>query len=280
MIPPFYRLRLLDVTASTNEDAKKAAAAGEAEGLVVQALRQTAGRGRQGRSWDSPKGNLYASVLLRPRCSPQETGLYSFVAALAVYDCVRAFLPQADIRLKWPNDVLANGKKISGVLLEAAPAENGKIEWLVIGVGINASHHPENGLYPATSLRKEIPLPLPSCAKASEGLETNVHQSLGVGGREGLGEGSAHDGDAQNVLTKLLRAFDGWRLAFLREGFAPVRSAWLAHAQTGPVTARLPHETVEGTFQDLDENGHLILRLPDGTERAIAAGDVFFNLRG
>jgi BirA family transcriptional regulator, biotin operon repressor / biotin---[acetyl-CoA-carboxylase] ligase len=243
MIPPFYRLRLLDVTASTNADAGQAAEADEAEGLVIQALRQTAGRGRQGRTWDSPEGNLYASILLRPRCSLQEAGHYSFVTALAIYDAVRAFLPKANIKLKWPNDVLVNGKKISGALLEAAPVEQDVVAWLIVGIGINVLHHPENGLYPATSL-------------AAEGVAQT---------------------ESEAVLRGLLESLERWRLTLSREGFAPLRKAWLAHAQTGLLTARLPHETVEGAFQDLDERGNLILRLPDGAERAIAAGDVFFH---
>src|SRR5262249_14501963 len=101
-----WRVRWLEGTASTNDDARRAAEAGEAEGLVIAAKRQTAGRGRQGRVWESPEGNLYCSVLLCPKSIPRDAGLYSFVAALAVYDVVAALLPQANIRLKWPNDVL------------------------------------------------------------------------------------------------------------------------------------------------------------------------------
>ena len=243
MIPLFYRLRQVAVTASTNADAKQAAEAGESEGLVFQALRQTAGRGRQGRGWESPEGNLHTSILLRPCCSLQTAGHFSFVTALAVHDAVRAFLPDADLALKWPNDVLVSGKKISGILLEAAPVENGVMEWLVIGIGVNVQHHPENGLYPATSLQAE----------------------------------GAIQAEPQAVLETLLGALEGWCTMLLREGFAPIRAAWLAKAQKGPVTARLPVETVNGEFSGLDEQGRLILRLPDGAERAIAAGDVFFS---
>lgn len=241
MVPSCFRLRLLNETASTNEDAKFAAAAGEAEGLVIQALRQTAGKGRQGRSWESPEGNLYVSVLLRPRLDPQQTALFSFAAALAVHQAVREALPEAALALKWPNDVLVSDKKISGILLEAAPPENGLVDWLVVGAGINVAHHPETALYPTTSL-------------AAEGAQVT----------------------AEKILEAFLEGLDHWRSTLSRDGFEPLRKAWLAHAKTGPMKVRLPQETLEGAFGGLDSHGNLILRLADGAERAIAAGDVFF----
>lgn len=242
MIPSFFRLRTLAETGSTNEDAKNQAAEGEAAGLVLRAERQSAGRGRQGRVWDSPPGNLYASVLLRPAVPPQESALYSFAAVLAVYDAVRRALPDADVCVKWPNDVLVSGKKISGLLLEAAPMEAGLVPWLVVGVGINVAHHPQGGLYPTTSL-------------AAEGANVSV----------------------ESVMESFLVAFDLWRETFIREGFAPLRQAWLAAARKGAMKVRLPHEEIDGTFADLDDKGRLILTLADGTSRAIEAGDVFFT---
>jgi BirA family transcriptional regulator, biotin operon repressor / biotin---[acetyl-CoA-carboxylase] ligase len=261
MIPTFFHLKQLSSTESTNAEAKRAAEAGEAEGLVVQALRQTAGRGRQGRAWESPEGNLYMSVLLRPRCSPQEAGLYSFVAALAVCDAVRAFLPEADIKLKWPNDVLVGGKKISGILLEAAPVERGVVDWLVVGIGVNILHHPEGGLYPATSLAGEEAFSIQHSVFAKASPDKSAFR----------------DEPVQTILTKCLQSLDHWRRMLLNEGFGPVREAWMARAKTGLIEARLPHDTVLGEFDGLDVRGSLILRLPDGTKRAIAAGDVFFG---
>lgn len=242
MIPPFYRLHVLDETVSTNTDAKRAAEAGEAEGLVIQARRQTAGRGRYGRSWESPEGNLYVSVLLRPCCSLQAAGHYTFVAAMAVYETVQSVLPGTNIKLKWPNDVLVEKKKISGILLEAAPVDNNVVPWLVIGVGMNVQHYPEQSLYPATSL-------------AAEGAQGVMPDAM---------------------LGKLLQSLDFWRSVFMRDGFAPVRAAWLRQAQTGPLKVTLPDETVEGTFAGFDAAGRLIVRLPDGVERFLSAGDVFF----
>jgi BirA family biotin operon repressor/biotin-[acetyl-CoA-carboxylase] ligase len=144
-----FDIRKIDTTPSTNDEAKQAAAQGAAEGLVIQALSQSAGRGRQGRQWQSPAGNLYCSVLLRPRTEQRHYGLCSFIAALAIRDAVHAFLPKAAVELKWPNDVLVNGKKISGILLEAGDG------WLVVGMGINVEHMPGNPLYPVTSLAGE-----------------------------------------------------------------------------------------------------------------------------
>lgn len=242
MIPSAYRLTTLDVTGSTNDDAKRAAEEGEAEGLVIRAHRQTAGKGRQGRAWSSPEGNLYCSVLLRPHCSAQETGLYSFVVALAVFDAVQAALPWAQIELKWPNDVLVSGKKISGILLEAAPPADGKTEWLVIGVGINVVFFPPSPLYPATSLAAE-------------------------GG----------DMQADDVLQVFLQSLEMWDRTLRHRGFAAVREAWLDKAKRGEMRARLPYGEFTGSFGTLDEQGRLILRLADGSDMAIDAGDVFFS---
>lgn len=242
MIPPLFRLHTRFVTNSTNDDAKAAALAGESEGYVVQALRQKAGRGRHGRVWESPEGNLYVSVLLRPRATLQQVTFYSFAAAMAVYDAVLAAKPDANIQLKWPNDVLVGGKKISGVLLEAAPVENGIVDWLVIGVGINVASYPETTLYPATSLK-------------AEGVEASVSQ----------------------VLEDFLKSLDHWHMTLRYDGFRPVRRAWLADAKLGGMVVRLPREELSGSFGGLDECGGLILRMADGTDRVIEAGDVFFT---
>ena len=241
MTPSFFRLKCLDSTNSTNVVVKEAAEAGEEEGLVVQALRQTAGKGRHGRSWESPEGNLYFSVLLRPRCSAQHAATYSFAAAMAVYEALAAVRGESGLELKWPNDVLIGGKKISGILLEAAPIEDGLVEWLVVGVGINVESHPEGTLYPAT------------CLKAG-----------GV------------DVAASDVLKAFLRSFHRWCLTLKHDGFGPVRRAWLADAKRGMVTVKTPSGEIAGLFCGVDHQGGLILRLADGTEKVIQAGDVFF----
>lgn len=238
-----YNIRILQETGSTNEDAKVAAKAGEPEGLVIQAYRQTGGKGRQGRTWSSPEGNLYVSILLRPHCDLHVAGLYSFVVALAVYDTIKTFLPHAEVQIKWPNDVLVNGKKISGILLETAPLEEGKVSWLVLGTGINLASHPIDALYPVTDIR-------------SQGAE-NINLS--------------------GLLETYLENFEKGRQTLLKEGFDSLRQVWIERARKGAVVARLPKDEIKGEFVGLDDLGRLLLKLPDGTERAISAADIFFE---
>lgn len=230
-----WKIHKTDVTSSTNDDVKQAALEGMHEGFVVWSLKQSAGRGRHGRVWESPEGNLYCSVLLRPETALSNIGQYSFVAALALRDTVQTYLPTMNVTLKWPNDVLVNGKKISGILLESI--EHG----LIIGMGLNVAIEPTLSNYLATSL-------------ASNG---------------------AKDIELSAILDRLLIALDYWYNTLRNKGFMPIRLAWLECAATGPMTVRLPHATLQGTFKDLDINGNLCLHLADGTERAIASGDVF-----
>lgn len=233
-----WRIQKLEETTSTNDDAKRAAEAGEAEGFVVWALRQTAARGRQERKWESPQGNVACSMVLRPAGGAETYGCYSFVAALAVHDVVRARIADTSrkIRLKWPNDVLVNDRKISGILLEAGQG------WLVAGIGLNVATHPQSAGYPATSLREEGAAPEP----------------------------------LENILNHLLERISAWSSTLSAQGFAPIRAAWLEQARRGVVTARLREETVIGEFLDLDPQGGLLLKLENGAERAISAGDVYF----
>lgn len=172
-------------------------------------------------------------------------GHYSLAAALAAHDAISSFMGiGAEVTLKWPNDVLARGRKICGVLLEAAPVNDGIVEWLVAGVGINVAHHPETALYPATSLRAE------------------GHAEISVD-------------DALKALMDALRTrCDGLKL----HGFHKLREEWLERAQRGKLSVRLPSETVAGDFSGLDALGNLVLRLADGSERIISAGDVFPDL--
>jgi len=230
-----FVIRQMATTVSTNDDALRAAEQGEAEGLVIWAMQQSAGRGRQGRQWHSPEGNLYFSALLRPPTALRNWGLYSFAAALAVGDVVRALLPQARLEFKWPNDVLVNGKKISGILLEVGEG------WLVVGMGVNVSHIPPNPLYPVTSLALE-----------------KIDISL------------------EDLLRQILSALNLWYDRLNTKGFASLRTAWLGAARKGPMQVRLPKGDINGVFSDLDEDGNLRLRLPDGSEQCISTGDVFF----
>jgi len=244
--PQGYRRAAHSELDSTNSEARRLAEAGEPGPLWITATRQTAGRGRRGRVWDSGQGNLAATLLLRPEAPAAIVGQLSFAAALAVAEMAAHFAPQAAITVKWPNDVLAEGRKLAGILLEAGPTPQGI--WLAIGVGVNLASFPQGTEFPATSL-----------------VEVGLAQ-LGI---------AAPSSDA--ALTVLAARFAHWYALWMSEGFETVRAAWLARAGgLGlPIRARLPHETREGVFEGIDSAGALLLN-EQGQVRAIAAGEVFF----
>jgi BirA family biotin operon repressor/biotin-[acetyl-CoA-carboxylase] ligase len=240
-LPPGYRHRHFGEIGSTNDLVRAAAMGGEPAGLVVTADVQTAGRGRRGREWVSPAGNLYSSILLRPGVAPAAGGQLSFVVALAVADAVAEALPGAPvISCKWPNDVLVNGAKVAGILLESQTAGNGLLDWVIVGTGINVASHPPLAQYPATSL---------------------------------AANGAA--GGAQALLPRYLRRLDHWLSRWQTEGFGPVREAWLSRAwKLGSiVSVRIGEEPVQGVFETLDAQGALVLS-SGGARRTIAAGEI------
>jgi len=269
-LPQGYRVQRYDAITSTNDEAKRLAREGAPGGTVVWAGEQTAGRGRRGRPWLSPRGNLYMSLILRPQAAPAQAAQLGFVAALALVDALDRFVPRGiELRLKWPNDVLANGRKLAGILLESetggggetegqargsvAPAKAGMteanaaclssvVQFLVIGVGVNLAASPSGVEFPATSLAEE--------------------------GIEGIAPGA--------VLSGFVEAFERWRRRWDDEGFAPVRPAWLARAAGlgDQVCVRLESSTIDGRFVDLDADGALLLAAPGGPHR-IAAGEIF-----
>lgn len=245
-LPDGFTLIALDTVSSTNDEAARRAGAGAPDDTVVWARRQDAGRGRRGRGWISPPGNLYCSVILRPGVPHALAAQLSLVAALAAGEAVASFLPaDAAVRHKWPNDVLVGGAKIAGLLLEAAGGVRGAVDWVVIGCGINVANHPGGLDHPATDIRRE-----------------------GGGGVT-----------AEDVLPVLLSRLRRWRARWDSEGIAPVRDAWLARARGlgDEIVVRLPREEVTGRFVGLDDSGALQLGLPDASIRTISAGDVFFR---
>ena len=149
--PTGYALKEYSEIDSTNEEAKRLAAADAPVPIWMRADAQTAGRGRRGREWQSQSGNLAATLLLRPNRPAAECAQLSFVAAVACADAVAYFAPRAEIAVKWPNDVLADGRKIAGILLESASG-GGAPFWLAIGIGINLAHFPEGMEFPAVSI--------------------------------------------------------------------------------------------------------------------------------
>jgi BirA family transcriptional regulator, biotin operon repressor / biotin---[acetyl-CoA-carboxylase] ligase len=235
---------VLDRVTSTNAEAARLAP-GPA---WVLGYEQTAGRGRRARPWDSPRGNMYASLVMTPEGPTSQVALRSFVAALGLRDALAAVsgVPQA-FTLKWPNDVLCNGGKIAGVLLESSSAGAG-VAHLVIGVGINL-------------------IAAPDAAKVEAGALTPVALLAETGRRVA----------PETMLEALAVAFARWEALFVADGFAPIRAAWLAHAAHlgQPIRARTGTATHHGTFQTIDDSGALILQTAGGL-LAIPAADVFF----
>ena len=217
---------------------------GAAARTIVWALEQTGGRGRDGRSWSSPLGNLHASIILRPLGSPGVVAQLGFVAAVAVGAAIAGFVPAAvPVTLKWPNDVLLGGRKAAGILLESEGARADAVDGIVMGIGVNVAAFPAESRIPATSL----------VASGAAGVTPAL------------------------VLEALVEQLDARLRLWEREGFGPIRTQWLAraHALGGPITVRLPRETVEGIFADIDAGGLLMLDTALG-RRAISVGDVFF----
>jgi BirA family transcriptional regulator, biotin operon repressor / biotin---[acetyl-CoA-carboxylase] ligase len=240
--PVGYRLVALEEVDSTNEEARRRAAAGEPGPLWITAARQVKGRGRRGREWVAPAGNLSATLLIRPARPAADCAQLSFVAALAAADMLARRVPS--ITLKWPNDVLASGKKIAGILLESETAADGTAAWLAIGIGVNLKAFPAETDLPATSVA-ELGHPAPS---------------------------------PQDALLDLADAFATWYEAWREAGFQPIRDGWLsrAHGLGLRIRVRLAREELSGVFRDIDDAGALVLGLPGGVTRKISAGEVFF----
>lgn len=225
-----------------------ARAAGLGRPLWILALRQTAGRGRRGRAWADPPGNFAATLVWKPAASPAEAGLRSFVAALALHDALAEATGQPGrFTLKWPNDVLLDGGKIAGILLESAGA-GARVSHLAIGFGVNLVAAPPAGA-------------------VEPGAVAPVALAPATGVRIG----------PEEFLDLLAPAFAAAEARFCAHGFAPIRAAWLARAaRIGQrVTARTAAGAVTGRFVDVDADGALVLETAEGLSR-IAAADVFF----
>ena len=238
---------ILDSVGSTN-----AHALAEAPSLAGPAwflgLEQTAGRGRRARAWASPRGNFHATLLMFPTESPDQVALRSFAAALALRDALVQLtdMPQA-FSLKWPNDVLLNGAKLAGILLEATTSGKG-VQALAIGIGVNLIAHPdsavmEDGALPAVSLLSETGLRI----------------------------------TPEAFLAALAPAYVRWEAMFAAQGFPPLRAAWLAHAAKlgEPIRALTGKDTHHGVFDTIDSYGNLILLTAAG-RLEIPAAEVFF----
>lgn len=238
ILPQGWKLIEKTETDSTNLDVKKLPAGSDKTAVVADV--QSGGRGRLGRPWVSPRGNLYISLCLE-KIPLAMAGMYSFLTAVSLAQAMERLCPGIDVKCKWPNDLLVGGKKISGILLETDGVDR-----LIAGVGVNIVSFPETGmLYQATSLK-------------NEGFDV------------------ARDEMAQAFLL----CFDYWDNRLKTEGAAPLLDAWRERARGigGPISVNLPEGTLRGTFYGLDKDGCLLLN-KDGEIIRITAGDVFFGDR-
>lgn len=232
------RIRTVARTGSTNDDLALLAREGVAEGTWLRAEQQTGGRGRQGREWRSPPGNLYASTLVRLFAGDPPPASLSLVAAVALHEVTQAYAPAVPLMIKWPNDLLADGAKLAGILLERNE------DAVIVGFGVNLAEHPTDLERPATSLR----------ALAGGAPDPALFAEL------------------------LASSFADWLGRWRSGGIAPIRAAWLAKAHpVGTALSSVDAEStrIDGLFEGLDEQGALRLRLADGTITIIQAGDVF-----
>lgn len=243
--PAGYARIVLPEVDSTNAEAARVAP-GLSGPAWVLALRQTAGRGRRGRAWADPAGNFAATLVMRPEGVPGQAAMRSFISALALFDAFVAATGRAEpFALKWPNDVLLNGGKVAGILLESIGTGRG-VSHLAIGIGVNllSAPAPEPEAVPPVSLMAE------------------------TGARV----------TPEEFLDLLAPAFARREAQFTTYGFAPIRTAWLARAaklgQT--IRARTMQETHEGVFESIDDSGALVLNTAKG-RLSIPAADVFFN---
>jgi BirA family biotin operon repressor/biotin-[acetyl-CoA-carboxylase] ligase len=238
-----HHLTAHDTLASTNAEALTLARRGERGPLWIVARRQIAGRGRRGNEWVSPPGNLYATLLLTdpapPECAPE----LSFVTALALHDAIlhRALALRQVLALKWPNDVLCSGAKLAGILIEGERAADALA--VAIGIGVNCQNHPAQTAYPTTDLK-------------AAGAHVSAEDLFAT------------------LSATMLHRLGQWRRG---AGFGDIRADWIARGAGigGDMRVKLPDREIFGCGEGLDERGRLLLRLPNGSAQAIAAGEVF-----
>ncbi len=249
-LPRSISLHTFDVIGSTNEKAKEMSVDGAGDWTVIWSRAQNNGKGRFGKKWISPVGNLYLSILLKPNYNLEACSKISFLAAVAVKEAIKnSVIPESTISFKWPNDVLLNNKKVAGILLESSFKANAKkVDWLVVGVGINVKNFPENVDYPATSLENQ--------------------------GAENI--------NVQQIMEKFIKSFIKLQKQFDDSGFAEIRKKWLESAEGKNKTIKIKtaQKIIAGTFKDIDEDGLLVIKTDDGKMKKISAGEVFFDNDG
>ncbi|PPQ40027.1 BirA family transcriptional regulator, biotin operon repressor / biotin-[acetyl-CoA-carboxylase] ligase [Rhodoblastus acidophilus] len=237
-----YRLEHFEDLGSTNDEAAARVASGDPGRLWIVADRQSRGRGRLGRVWTSSTGNLFASLMLIEPCARPAAPQLGFVAGVALADCLRNLLGgDRRLALKWPNDALYDGAKLSGLLLESLGA---KTFGCVIGFGVNCVSHPDDTPYPATSLRA-------------------------------IGAAVSRAAVFAALSDSLAQWLDVWARG---DNFATIRRAWLdvAGGLDAPARVQRNGNVMEGTFRGIDAHGRMLLESHDGKMDTIEAGDLSF----
>jgi BirA family biotin operon repressor/biotin-[acetyl-CoA-carboxylase] ligase len=237
------RLLSHEVLPSTNTEALALGRRGERGPLWVVAARQTAGRGRRGRSWISDAGNLFATLLLTDPAPPEHWPEWAFVAALAIHDAIAEVAPaiKPSLAIKWPNDLLLAGAKFAGLLIEGEPAAGGRGA-VAVGIGVNCASHPADTDFPATDL-------------ASAGAAVSPESLFAP------------------LSAKMIGRLAQWNSG---EHFSTIRADWLARAAGLGETmrVRVADKDIVGSFETIDDTGRLVLVAADGARETIAAGDV------
>jgi BirA family biotin operon repressor/biotin-[acetyl-CoA-carboxylase] ligase len=239
-------LHVFDSLDSTQSKAHELVAQGAPEGTLVIAERQTAGRGRMGRSWHSPQGSgIYMSLVLKPRIPLHFTPQLTLLAAVALCRAIQSAAPELPIGIKWPNDLLVHGKKVSGILLESN-AEDERLRYIVAGMGIGVNLQPED--YP------------PELRDTATSLAIEANRRI----------------PREPLIAAILQQFEDLYELYHENGFAPIRTLWEANsASLGRVVRiRTAQGDVHGTAEALDETGGLLVRLADGTHTRVYSGEV------
>ncbi len=231
-----FRLQIHDSLTSTQSLATELAERGEPAGLAILARRQSAGRGRAGRNWQSEAGNLHISILLRPDAPARDIAGYALLAAVALHDAAAHHATGRTLSLKWPNDLMEGEAKLAGILSEAALDDRGGIAHLIFGIGVNLAHAPEVAGRAVTALG-----PIPPEAFAATLLEQLGH----------------------------------WLERRESEGFAPIRAAWIERGpeRGSRMTLRQGDNPVSGRYEGLAEDGGLMLATAEGPH-VFHAGEV------
>src|SRR5215204_3865604 len=228
---------------STNSEALRLLRAGEHGPVWIVTHEQTAGRGRRGREWISSPGNLAVSLLLTETVTPAVAATLGFVASLAVCETCATLAPSVAFAVKWPNDVLANGSKVAGILLESEI--QGDALAVIAGVGVNLASAPDAMTFPATSILK-------------------------------LGHNISPEAAFARLSDCFVRMIEIWKRG---QGFSEIRGLWLDRAKGvgKAISIRIGNRVQDGIFETLDEQGRLVLRMADGRLDMVSAGDVYFG---